>query len=187
MPYALPPCQVTRHSHSPSVSVRWGGVQVFESLENVTRGCRTFSVFPSYTDPPATIISLSSGVIDSLGSRRSIPFSLTSAADSHFSPSVDSSTRICPSPPTWASASRKVQYHLSCQRIRSVKALCLPWSQIFLTETISGPAAWDNASGATQARIATRRVRIWAMTGFLTSQAAAANQYGVKDLYGNCV
>src|SRR6476620_10609970 len=86
-------------------------------------------------------MSRSSGVIESLGSRRSIHFSLIRAADSHFSPSLETRTRRLPSPPTCASDSRKEQYHLSRQRIRSVKALCSPLSQILVTETISGGAA----------------------------------------------
>ena len=73
-----------------------------------------------------------------------MPASAISAADVQVSPSVEISTRMRPLPPMWASDSRKVQYQRSRQRIRSVKALCAPASQIFATLTRVGS---DGAGG----------------------------------------
>src|SRR5512133_2346101 len=79
------------------------------------------------------------------GSRRSTFFSVRFAADSHVTPSVDVRIRMAPSPPTCASASRNVHHQRSCQRTKSVKALCEPASQIFLTSRISALVAAETA------------------------------------------
>src|SRR5215207_9356024 len=103
-------------------------------------------------------MSRPSGVTLSLGSRRSMPFSVKTAAASHASPSPLRMTRSVPSwPGTCLSPSRKVQYHWSWERTRRVKALCGARSQILRTDKTSArSAAGVTAATSSNTAIATR-------------------------------
>ena len=93
-------------------------------------------------------ISLPFGIMESFGSRKSILSRVISEADSHFSASLETSTRTLPISPACPFPSRKTHHQILRNRIRSVKALWGARSQILLTETISGPEGRSEKHGS---------------------------------------
>ena len=140
--YPVPLCQVTRHSQWSSASKRRGVLHWAPSVEKETRGARVKYRPYSYLEPPMINMSRPSGIIDSFGSRRSVPDSVRKPVDSQRLPFSDKSsetiTRTLPLSPAWPFASRKVQYQRSRNRIRSVVMWKAPRSQMRLTERSCG-------------------------------------------------